>query len=482
MRDISVSDATMSMAAETGAVGLTFKEKLETAKLLDRLGVSVIEVEGIAREKVDLLRIKSIASIVRGAALAVPVALDGSDAEAVSSALAEAPRSRLQVVASLSPARMEYVHHLKPDAMAEAVEGAVARCRALGRQVELVARDATRADAEYLRSVVARAARAGAEVVTVCDDAGAMLPEEFARFVAGLREDVPELAGVSLGVSCSNAMYMADACAVAAVMAGADEVKASSYPLGFVSTDRLAKILHDRSDAVGASCGVRAAEMDRIVSQVRWVCEARRPKDGAPEPGRAGAAAEPAPEDDVALVASDDVEAVTRAAARLGYDLSPEDAASVYEAFQRIATKKGTVGSRELDAIVASSALQVPPTYVLESYVINSGNLIRATAHVRVRRGEEELESLAVGDGPIDAAFMALEKAAGEHYALADFQIQAVTQGQEAMGQTVIKLEHGGKVYPGIGISTDVIGSSIRAFVNALNKIAYDEQEEGQAR
>ena len=167
---------------------------------------------------------------------------------------------------------------------------------------------------------------------------------------------------------------------------------------------------------------------------------------------------------------------MTAAAAKLGYDLSPEDAVSVFDAFQRIAKRKEVVGNRELDAIVASAALQVPATYVLDNYIINSGNTIRATARVQINKGEEVREAVSMGDGPIDAAFLAIEQIVGTHYELDDFQIQSVTEGQEAMGETIIKLVSDGKVYSGRGISTDIVGSAIRAFINALNKIVYEEQ------
>ena len=125
--------------------------------------------------------------------------------------------------------------------------------------------------------------------------------------------------------------------------------------------------------------------------------------------------------------------AVLDAARRLGYDLSEEDGAKVYEAFQRIAAHKGSVGSKELDAIVAAAALQVPPAYKLQSYVINAGNTIGATAHLKLTKHDKPLEGVSVGDGPIDASFLALDGIVGCHYELDDFQIQAVTEGREAM-------------------------------------------------
>ena len=164
-----------------------------------------------------------------------------------------------------------------------------------------------------------------------------------------------------------------------------------------------------------------------------------------------------------------------KVAARLGYDLSEEDGAKVYEAFKVIASKKEKVSAKEMDAIVASAAMQVPPTYKMDSYVVTSGNTISATAQLKLYKNEKVMEGVALGDGPIDAAFRAVEQITGQHFELDDFQIQAVTEGREAMGQTVVKLRSGGKVYSGRGISTDIVGASIHAYINALNKIVYEE-------
>ncbi|MCR5041448.1 MAG: 2-isopropylmalate synthase, partial [Clostridia bacterium] len=126
------------------------------------------------------------------------------------------------------------------------------------------------------------------------------------------------------------------------------------------------------------------------------------------------------------------------------------------------------------DAIVASTALQVPPTYRIESYVINSGNVLTATANIKLNKNGEKLGSVATGDGPIDAAFMAIEQIIGHHYDMDDFSIRTVTEGAESMGSAVVKLRDGGKVYSGSGISTDIIGAAVRAYISALNKIVYE--------
>ena len=180
---------------------------------------------------------------------------------------------------------------------------------------------------------------------------------------------------------------------------------------------------------------------------------------------------------DLQLAISDSVEEVTMAARQLGYELSGEDGHAVWEAVQDMLRHKDALNARELDAIIASVALQVPPTYLVESYLINSGNNISAVAHLKLSRHGQTMEGVALGDGPIDAAFLAIEQILHHHYELDDFQIRAVTEGHEAMGETVVRLLSNGKLYSGRGISMDIVGSSIQAYINALNKIAYEEAE-----
>ena len=148
----------------------------------------------------------------------------------------------------------------------------------------------------------------------------------------------------------------------------------------------------------------------------------------------------------------------------------------VYEEFLRVASKK-PVGQKELDAIVAASAMQVPATYVLENYVINSGNIITTTACVRLSRDGASHEGLSGGDGPIDAAFKAMESVTGHHYDLEDFHIDAVTEGKEAIGRAVVRLRCEGRLFSGSGVSTDIVSAAIRAYLGALNKIVYEEND-----
>ena len=468
MEKIRISDMTMKQGGKETT--LSFKEKIELGKLLDKLGVSVIELEGIQNPRIDSLRIKSIAMAVRDSIVAVPVQLNEESVAAVWAAVSQAKYPRLQVCAPVSSVQMEYLFHKKPDAMKAAIAETVAAACKGCTDVEFVADDATRSDPAFLYDVIVAAIEAGAKTVTVCDTAGAMLPDEFAAFIGGIYENVPGLKEITLGVACSDALSMADSCAIAAVRAGAREIKAAAYRLDAVSLPNVARVLSAKGDAFGVSCGVRTTQMKRITDQIAWMFETGRSKRSPFENG--------VQEDDgrVFLTAHDDVSAVLKAVQNLGYDLSEEDGAKVFDAFKAIAQKKETVSARELDAIVASAAMQVPPTYVLDTYVITAGNTISSTAHLKLTKNGKTLEGVSVGDGPIDAAFLAIERITGQHYELDDFQIQSVTEGREAMGQTVVKLRASGKVYSGRGISTDIVGASIRAYVNALNKIVYEEE------
>ena len=177
---------------------------------------------------------------------------------------------------------------------------------------------------------------------------------------------------------------------------------------------------------------------------------------------------------EITLSANDDIKTVSEAVKALGYDLSEEDTSKVYENVQRVAQKK-SIGAKELDAIVASSAMQVSPTYTLKSYVINSGNIISATANIELIKNGATVAGISLGEGPIDAAFLAIEQIVGHHFELDDFQIQSVTEGREAMGEALVRLRANGKLYSGKGVSTDIIGASIRAYINALNKICFEQ-------
>lgn len=468
-RKIIVSDITMTIA-EGGAAAqaLTFRQKIELAKLLERLGVSVIETGALKNGKQDELMVKSLASTIRNSTVCVTVDINNvSSIDNAVAALKDCRHKRLQVSMPVSTVQMEYVCHKKPSAMLALVGDFVKRCADVCDDVEFVAEDFGRSEQDFLTQVIDTAVENGATTISVYDTAGVLFDYEFFNQISELRKHLPE--SVKLGVRCSNEMYMADNCAIAAVRAGVDEIKTTSYGSVTTSLKRFVKILTLRTDVCMVQCDVKQIEMARILQQIKNLCEVDRKK---PLSSLDGAENE---EQELQLSLNDDIHSVLKVAQQLGYELNDEDGQNVYKAFLSLASKNEVVSMKELDAIIASVAFQVPQTYKLENYIINSGNVITSTCHLILRKGEEVLEGVSIGDGPIDAAFITIGKLIGGQYELDDFQIRSVSEGSKAMGEAIVRLRYEGKVYSGRGISRDIVASSIMAYLSAVNKIVYEE-------
>jgi 2-isopropylmalate synthase len=163
------------------------------------------------------------------------------------------------------------------------------------------------------------------------------------------------------------------------------------------------------------------------------------------------------------------------AASALGYELSDSDVGNVFKALKQVCEKKGDIGAKEFEALIASSAMQAPSTYHFENYTTTSSNLSSSMTQITLSCNGEKISGVSDGEGPIDSAFRASEQCIGHHYELDDYQVQSVTEGKEALGSALVRLRVGGKLYSGNGTSTDIVAASIRAYINALNKIVFEE-------
>ena len=465
MKKIKISDMTLSKAS--GNFDLSFKEKIEIAKLLDRLNVSVIELAQASGSKVDDVLIRTICSCVKNSTVSLPCPLTDNGAAEAYELVKNAKKPRLQINVPMSTVQMEYVCHKKPAAVLEMVTDIVSKAKSLCADIDFVAVDATRSDAEFLRKALKAAIAAGATTVTLCDNAGETTTDEFVDFIVSLKRDIPELCGVNLAINASNELCMAISTVLAAVKLGVDEIKAASCKCEVPSLEAILKILRARGDSMDVCVDVSLTEFGRVSRQIEWICDG---KTGASNTAIEGGNNE----ESYTLNEFADINTVSDTVVSLGYDLSDEDMMNVYEEFKRAASKK-VINLRELDAIVASSAMQVPATYKLVSYVINSGNVISSTANILLEKDGRNFAGVCIGDGPIDAAFLAIEQILGHHYELDDFRIQSVTEGREAIGNAIVKLKADGKVYSGNGLSTDIIGASIRAYISAVNKIVFEQ-------
>ena len=470
MNRIRVADVTIKEACSAGSANLSFKEKMEVAKQLDQLMVDVIEMPK-AKEQADSLLIKSLAPVIKNSIISVEAGLDRSEVDSAAAALSNAAKKRISISVPTSPVQMEYICGMKAKKIMELVPGIISYAKSLCDDVEFSCQDATRSETDFLVQIITAAIGAGATTINLRDTAGVMLPEEFDELIDKLNANIPQLKEIPVSVTCSDSLNMATANTVTCIRSGAREIKTTLIGKAAPGLEAVVNMFSERGDSLDMAITQKRPEVEKTLRKLSWMAGS---KSGA----TAFFADEEAPKkEELDLDENADISKVIRTVKKLGYDLSDDDNAKVYKEFKRVSEKK-KVGIKEMEAIIATASLQVAPTYQLVDFVINSGNIITPTAQVTLEKDDKKLKGLSSGDGPIEAAFLAVEMIVGVHYELDDFQIQAVTEGSEAVGNALVKLRYNGKLYSGSGISTDIIGASIRAYINAINKIVFDSKEE----
>ena len=454
MKTVFLSDQTLKNWQTQTDAPLLFREKIAVAENLDRLGFDAIELASLQQKREDAIVVKTIADQVANAELCLPVALSADGVAEAWACLQGAAKPCLQVCVPTSAVTMEYQYHKKESAMLELV-GAVCEQAKACCAVELVAEDATRADPAFLQKLLTLAEQAGVSRVTLSDDVGTLLPTETAALV----REAAKMTALPIHIQIKNTLHLACANALAALGAGAVGVKVALVGDDALNTVDFASAVRARGDALGFAV---ALQMEELHSDVKTLLK-----------GLHRDAAEKRTETDdkgVFLDAESTVAQVAAAAESLGYTLSAQDVGEVHKALLQVCARKSSVGAKELEALIASSASQAPSTYHLESFTITTSNVAASVAHLVLTKSGEKIVGVAAGDGPIDAAFRAIDQCVGYHYELDDFQIQAVTEGKEALGAALVRLREGGKLYSGNGLSADIVGASIRAYLNALNK------------
>lgn len=472
MKMISISDITLREFVPNKDYSLSFREKLEIAKTLEKLNINKIELPPIRDTRADMLTNRTIATGVSGCTISATVGFTEQSVEDAWNSIRDARSPSLHVMVPVSPIQMEYVCNKKADAVLEMIGELVTACKARCAQVEFSAVDATRAEDDFLCRAIETAIGAGATQITLCDSAGEVTANEFAGFLTGLCKSVPELANVTLGAQVSDNLKLAVACACAAIENGVTEIKTTVGETIYAKLEDVVHFVQVKGAALGIGVDIKTASLNRSSKQLCWILQSKRSEQS---PLSDGTGDDNAASSNISIDKNDDISEVVKVINLLGYSLSDEDNIKVFEAVKLAAEKKQFVKTRELEAIIASTALQVPSAYHIDNYVITSGNNIAAMASITLEKNGGKLQGLSTGDGPIDASFLAIEQIVGRHYELDDFQIQAVTEGREAMGSALVKLRSGGRLYSGTGISTDINGASIRAYINALNKIVYEE-------
>ena len=463
MKQLRVIDTTFSRVT-----GLSFKERLILARQLAAVGVDVIEVGTLRDAGEDKLFIKTVLPFLKDTMVSAIVGEEENAASAAWEALSPLTNKRLVVEIPTSVVQMEYFCHAKPDKVLEMIAARVAACAALTEEVEFSAADAVRSEPAFLVKACETALASGAKYITLCDSEGVSTPTEITAFLADFRAASPALASVEIAVRCNDSLSMACANSVAAVMGEASVVKTSLVGEEAVSLGAFVRTVSLRGNDWNLVTSVDPTAINRMAESMAFLYGEKRE-------GVATAVESVEDSDDILLAKGTTIGQLADVIAHMGYEISSDDLAKVHKAFEKLADRK-SVSGKELEVIVANVADEVPPTYILRSYIVNSGDRISPMAQVEIEKDGEVRHGVSMGNGPIDAAFLAVERVIGSTYELDDFRISSVTRGQEAMGEALVRLRSRGKVYSGSGVSTDIIGASLRAYVNALNKIVFEEQ------
>lgn len=461
MKKINVTDITLKRLSEEREVSLLFREKSAIANCADAIGVDAIELPPVKSVREDKIIYKTIAQNVQKAALAIPVGFRCEDVETAWECIKGAKKPRLQVELPVSTIQMEYTYHIKQNKMIEKIAELIKAAKDVCSDVEFSALDATRADEDFLICAVKEAETNGASVVTLCDDAGVCTPDDIAALVAKVKKAL----SIPVYVQVSDRINMAVASAFSSIKNGADGLKCAMVGKDVLLTGKI-------SDAINA-CG---AQIDAEIKLNNTKIHASIDDMSAKINHEAYEADKEISEKKKILLDLDSsVAQVAQAASVLGYELSDLDVGNVYKSLKQVCEKKGAVGAKEFEALIASSAIQAPSTYHFETYTTTSSNVSNSMSQITLKYNDEIICGVSSGDGPIDSAFRAIEQCIGHHYELDDYQVQSVTEGKEALGSALVRLRNNGKLYSGNGTSTDIVAASIRAYINALNKIVFEE-------
>jgi 2-isopropylmalate synthase len=509
---VLIFDTTLRDGEQSPGISLNTAEKLEIAHQLARLGVDVIEAGFPITSPGDFEAVQAISHEVEGPIVAGLARTHVQDIDAAWDAVKDAERPRIHVFISTSDIHIEHQLQTTREDVKGQARAAVAHARQYCEDVEFSPMDATRADVEFTAEVCAIAVEEGATTVNIPDTVGYTMPAEYTAYLQRLHALVPGLRDVVLSVHCHDDLGMAVANSLAGVLAGARQVECAVNGIGEragnASLEEIVMLLRTRGDAVGGLyTGLNSRELartSRLVSRLTgYVVQPNKAIVGrnafAHESGihQDGVLKERATYEimDARTVGLDSNaivlgkhsgrHALRQALEDLGFAVSGQALNQAFAHFKEIADRKKQVTAMDLEAIVTDELREEVAGYTLEWFDVEASSRRPPHATVCVRSPEgQDLQGSFTGDGPVDAIFRAINTATGIEAKLREFRVDAVTGGQDALGETSVVLELDGRSASGQGVSTDIIEAAGRAYVRALSNavrrrdVAHEHEHE----
>ena len=502
-------DTTLRDGEQTPGVSLQTPEKVEIAKGLVRLGIDVIEAGFPAASPGDFEAVQTIAREVKGATICALARANEKDVQKAIDALKDAERSRLHVFIAISELHMEYKLKMTRQEVLDKVKSVLAYAKGKVDEIEFSGEDAARSDLDFACQVFGVAIAGGATIINVPDTVGYMNPNEFGDKIRYIKEHTPGIENAIISVHCHDDLGLANANTLAAIKAGARQVEGTINGLGEragnVAIEEVVMALKTRHDYFGdlqVNIDTKQfTKVSKLVSRLTGVVvPPNKPIVGsnafAHESGihQHGMMSNPetyeimtpesvgAEKTDLVLGKHSGRHAFADHLAKLGFQSFTEEKINdLFGKFKELADRKKQVYDDDIVALVVDN-LHHKKAFELVAQYYKLGEKGYAYADVRLMTPEGEKADAAVGDGPVDASLKAVERVVGLPISLKDYQIRAITAGKDALGEATLKVEYNGRLYHGRGISTDIVKSSVNAYINAVNSVflamELEQQEE----
>lgn len=497
---IIIFDTTLRDGEQAPGASLNQKEKLDIAYQLEKLGVDVIEAGFPVSSPGDFESVKRIAREIKRPVICALARATPRDIDTAYQATKPARRARIHVFLATSKIHMKYKLKKAEDEILRLAVKAVKHARNICGDIEFSPEDASRTEKEFLYRVVDGVIKAGAKTVNIPDTVGYSEPEEFGNLIRCLRENVTNINNAVISVHCHNDLGLAVANSLSALKNGARQVECTVNGIGEragnASMEELVMGLKVRKDTFALATSIKTREIyktSRLVSALTGFAvapnkavvglNAFRHESGIHQDGvlKKRATYEIIRAEDVGFKVESIVlgkhsgrHAFRERLKSLGYKLNESEIKEVFEKFKLLADKKKQVFDDDLVALVLENIEgKVPEAWKLGAFLISSGSRIVPTAKITLISKEKTFEDCSSGDGPVDACYKAIEKMTSVRCRLLDYSIRSVTKGEDALGEVNVRLMARGAQISGRASSTDIIEASIKAYLQAINKIEF---------
>lgn len=522
---VRIFDTTLRDGEQSPGASMTSAEKLEVARALARLGVDVIEAGFPAASPDDLEAVRRIAievgnpvgiefepgqtrrPIICGLARA-----NKNDIDKAWQAVSPAARPRIHTFLATSPIHMKYKLKMDPEAVIERVAEMVAYARSLCEDVEFSPEDAGRSEPEFLYVVLEQAIKAGATTLNIPDTVGYTTPEEYGKLIAGIIKNVPGAENVTISTHCHDDLGLATSNTLAGIRNGARQVEVTINGIGEragnTSLEEVVMALHTRRPVFGLQTGIDTTQITRlsklvsnytgfsvppnkaIVGANAFAHEAGIHQDGMLKHNETYEIMRPetvgAQHTRLVLGKHSGRHALKMRLQELGYMLSDADLDKAFERFKALADKKKVIADADLEALVSDEIMQPHEFFLLDGMQVTCGTMGLPTATVRLigPDGKHHIEA-ALGTGPVDAVYKAIDEIVQVPNTLLEFAIHAITEGIDAQGEVTVRIQshqviptftaqeevQRARTFGGYGADTDIIVASAKAYMSALNKL-----------